>query len=174
MASTPDTDFLTDKSKPSNNNYLAVNYFRLMIGRAPTTSYFAQDVSIPGISNQELIQPTRLSTQIPIPGNLYTFSPLSVKFIIDEGMRSWKEIYDWIISISNYTDISTIKHEDKISDINLIITNSAYKQKFKYTFRNAFPVSLSEVPLSITATDTLPLTATVAFKYTFYEFKSLT
>jgi hypothetical protein len=121
------------------------------------------------------MQPTTLSTQIPMPGNLYTFMPLTMKFLIDENMRSWKEIYDWIISISNLKSTTgAIKHADKVSDINVLITNSAYKHKFQFTFRGAFPISLSEVPLAVTATDTVPLTATVSFKYAFYEFKVLT
>jgi hypothetical protein len=55
-----------------------------MISRAPTLSYFAQQVAIPSISLQELIQPTTLSTTISLPGNKYDFKPLSVKFLVDE------------------------------------------------------------------------------------------
>ena len=116
-----------------------------------------------------------LSTQLPLPGNLYTFNPLSIKFIIDENMRGWQEIYNWITTISNVKNTdNAVKHLDKFSDISIMITNSAYKQKYELLFRNAFPVSLSEVPLAVTSTDTTPLTATASFRYAFYEFKVLT
>lgn len=175
MATKPDSEFLKDKSRPSNHNYLAINYFRVDIGRAPTASYFAQEANIPSITNSELLQMTTLSTQIPLPGNLYTFMPLNIKFLLDENLRGWQEIYDWITSISNLkSTANTVKQADKFSDINVIVTNSAYKHRFQFTFRHAFPVALSEVPLAITATDTTPLTAMATFKYAFYEFKTLT
>jgi len=175
MATKPDIDFLPDDSKLSNFNYLATNYFQIMISRAPTVSFFALDVNCPAISMTELIQPTTLSTTVPLPGNAYTFMPLNIKFTVDEDMRSWQEIYHWMTTIGNYTSTAnTVAYHDRFSDITLRITNSAYKGKFEVVFRNAFPVSLSEIPFSVTATDNVLLTATASFKYTYYEFKVLT
>lgn len=175
MATKPDTEFLPDDSKLSNFNYLTTNYFQVSISRAPTVSFFALDVNCPAISMTELIQPTTLSTTVPLPGNAYTFMPLNIKFTVDEDMRSWQEIYHWITTIGNYKNTdNTVAYHDRFSDITLRITNSAYKGKFEVVFRNAFPVSLSEIPFSVTATDNVLLTATASFKYTYYDFKILT
>jgi hypothetical protein len=172
---TIDTDFLTDTTRPATHNYLSTNYFRLAISRAPTVSYFAQAVSLPSINIAELRQPTILSTNIPVPGNAYTFQPLRVQFIVDETMRSWQEIYNWIKVLGNYKDSTdTLPHHDKYSDITLLITNSAYKAKFEVVFKYAYPSALSELPFSITAVDNVPVLATVDFTYTYYEFNILT
>jgi hypothetical protein len=172
---TIDTDFLTDTTRPATHNYLSTNYFRLAISRAPTVSYFTQSVSLPSINIAELRQPTTLSTNIPVPGNAYTFQPLRVQFLVDETMRSWQEIYNWIKVLGNYKDSTdTLPHHDKYSDITLLITNSAYKAKFELVFKYAYPSALSELPFSITAVDNVPVLATVDFTYTYYEFNILT
>jgi hypothetical protein len=175
MAKKTDIDFVSDISRPDNNNYLSSNYFRLMISRAPTLSYFAQQVAIPSISLQELIQPTTLSTAISIPGNKYDFKPLSVKFLVDENLRGWKEVYDWITSIANLTSTeNTINFKDRFSDISLYLMNSSYKEKFLITFRKAYPVDLSEIALSVQDTDNVPLSCVASFRYTYFEFEALT
>ena len=172
---TIDTDFITDTSRPATHNYLSTNYFRLAISRAPTVSYFAQSVSLPSINIAELRQPTTLSTNIPVPGNAYTFQPLRVQFLVDETMRSWQEIYNWIKVLGNYKDSTdTLAHQDKYSDITLLLTNSAYKAKFEVIFKHGYPSALSELPYSITAVDNVPVLATVDFTYTYYEFNVLT
>lgn len=175
MATKSDSSFLTDKSRPATHNYLATNYFTLTISRAPTVSYFAQEVSLPAINLPEAIQPTIYSTNIPIPGNAYTFMPLNVKFILDENLRGWQEIYNWVKSIGNYKSTKdTVAYKDKFSDITLHITNSAYKHKFEVIFRNAFPISLSEIALSVQGTDNNPVSASASFKYAYYDFNVLT
>jgi hypothetical protein len=175
MATKPDIDFVSDVSRPSNHNYLSSNFFRLSIGRAPTVAYFAQQVSLPSISLLGLEQPTTLSTTVKLPGNSYQFSSLLVNFLVDEEMRGWKEIYDWITTIANLTSTeNTVKHKDRTSDIVLYLTNSSYKEKFEIKFIGAYPESLSEIPLSIQQTDNVPFTARVSFRYTYYEFKALT
>jgi hypothetical protein len=175
MATKPDTEFLPDNTKLSNFNYLTTNYFQIAISRAPTVSFFAQEVTCPSISMVEAIQPTAVSTAIPIPGNSYTFMPLNVKFTLDEELKAWQEIYHWITTIANYkSTANTVAYHDRFSDITLKITNSAYKGKFEIVFRNAFPISLSEIPFSVTAADNVPLTATATFKYAYYDFRVLT
>lgn len=174
MATKPDNEFLTDTSRPSNHNYLAANYFRLAISRAPTVAYFAQEVAFPSINLREIAIPTTLSTMLQTPGNQYEFLPLTVKFLVDENLRGWKEVYNWISTIANYKTETEVKHKDKFSDITLTVTNSAYKGKYEVIFRNAFPISISEIPFSVTATTNVPMTATVAFKYIYYDFKDLT
>jgi hypothetical protein len=175
MPTKPDTEFVADNSIPNTENYLTTNYFKLYISRAPAVSYYTQKVSFPQISQQEMILGTDISTQIPFAGNLYTFNPLIVEFLVDENLRSWQEIYNWIYHLGNYTSVGEqYKFKDQTSDITLQITNSAYKPKFEIIFRHAFPISLSEIPFSVTATDNVPIRVTASFKYTYYDFKVLT
>lgn len=175
MATKSDLDFLTDKTRPSNHNYLTTNYFRLAISRAPTVAYFAQEVSFPAITLRENQIPNAVSTLYQTPGNQYEFFPLTVKFLVDETLRGWQEVYSWISTIANYKNTeTTVPHKDKFSDITLTITNSAYKEKFQVIFRNAFPTAISEIPFKVTATDSVPISASVTFKYIYYDFVNLT
>jgi len=175
MSKTPDIDFVSDYTRPNNHNLLTTNYFKMVISRAPAFGYFVKATALPQISMPELVQPTTLSTNVPLPGNQYDFAPLQIEFLLDENLRGWKEIYDWIYSIGNYeNDTSIIKYHDRFSDITLQITNSAYVPKFEVVFKNAFPISLSSIPFSVAQSDNVPLSATATFRFAYYKFNSLT
>jgi hypothetical protein len=171
----PDTQLVKDNSRPTNHNLLTTNYFRMVISRAPGFGYFVKSTSLPDISMPELTQATSLSTNIPLPGNAYQFSPLQVEFLLDENLRGWGEIYDWIYNIGNYESHGNmISYVNRFSDITLQITNSAYVPQFEIVFKNAFPVALSSIPFTIAQTDNVPLTATATFKYAYFKFNALT
>lgn len=51
------------------------------------------------------------------------------------------------------------------SDIILLIKNSAKKPNLRIHFKNAFPISLSEVMLDTTQSDVIYPEASVSFKY---------
>lgn len=96
-------------------------------------------------------------------------------FIVDENLRSWREVYDWIYGLANYKTIGEqFSYKDSTSDIILQITNSAYKPKFEVTFRKAYPIGLTELPFTTVATDSVAVKVTATFKYTYYDFKELT
>ena len=101
---------------------------------------------------------------------------MTVKFLLDENMRGWIEIHDWLTStaIGNEKEHPVLPYKDRFSDITLNITNSAYKNKFQVIFRNAFPISLSQIPFSVQSNDTTPITITTSFKYAYYDFNVLT
>jgi hypothetical protein len=175
MSTKPDIDFVSDISRPSTHNYLSSNFFRLSIGRAPTIAYFAQQVSVPSISLLPLEQPTTVSMPVKIPGNRYEFAPLVVQFLLDEELRGWNEVYSWITTIANFKSTeNSVPHKDRTSNIILYLTNSSYKEKFQFTFVGAYPDTLSDIPLSIQNTDNVPLIGRASFRYSYYEFKSLT
>jgi hypothetical protein len=175
MNKLPDTELSIDNTRPNIHNLLTANYFKMIISRAPGFGYFVKSASLPQISMPELVQPTTLSTKIPLPGNEYQFSPLQVDFLLDENLRGWREIYNWIYTIGHYENTSTLlSYENRFSDITLQITNSAYIPKFEIVFKNAFPIGLSSIQFSTAQTDNVPLTASASFRYAYFKFNELT
>ena len=58
--------------------------------------------------------PTPLKT-IDIAGDEVTFEELSIKFIVDENMKNWLSIYDWIIGLGFPTTEGQAKYK-KLSE----------------------------------------------------------
>ena len=83
---------------PDNLNYLANISFRLTMEDAPNLTWFCQAVNVPGVSIEgiEVFNP---HATLPVHGNRVSFEELSVRFIVDEHMKNWAEIYDRIIAM---------------------------------------------------------------------------
>ena len=86
---------------PENLNYLSNVSFRLTMEDAPHMTWFCQAANIPGVSIDaiEIFNPT---ATIPVAGSRVSFEELSVRFIVDEHMKNWTEIYDRIIALRKY------------------------------------------------------------------------
>ena len=82
---------------PDNLNYLSNISFRLTMQDAPNITWFCQAVNVPGVSIEGIDVTTPHAT-IPFAGNKVSFEELSVRFIVDEHMKNWTEIYDRIIA----------------------------------------------------------------------------
>ena len=83
---------------PDNLNYLSNISFRLTMQDAPNLTWVCQAVNVPGVSIEGIDVFTPYVT-IPYAGNKVSFEELSVRFIVDEHMKNWTEIYDRIIAL---------------------------------------------------------------------------
>jgi len=172
-----------------NKSILNKNNFRLLIDKVPTVEYYVQSVSIPGMQFTETVQSAGIGLDAYFPGDKVTFESLNVKFLIDEDLENYKEIYDWINSIvpisdpadyKNYTDTVTTdsgqfssidNNLNQYSDITLVLnTNKNIPNRF-IRFHDAFPISLGCIELESGA-DAEPVIATVSFRFTYYEIKT--
>ena len=86
-------------NQPTNLNYLSPVNFDLSINKLPKTRYFCTGVSIPSILMSETVHDTTLAIQSTLPGGNITFDPITVKFVVDEDMTNYQEIYDWIMAL---------------------------------------------------------------------------
>ena len=80
---------------PSNPNFLQPNKFQLNFARSPNVQYFCQSLSVPGISMSEVPQMTPF-VDIYVPGEKAIYDLLNITFLVDEELKSWVEIHDWI------------------------------------------------------------------------------
>ncbi len=85
---------------PENTNLLQPTKFLLTFSRIETTQYFCQSVNIPTITLGEVDRVTPFLDMYS-PGTKLKYDPLDISFIIDEELQSWKNLYDWFISIAD-------------------------------------------------------------------------
>lgn len=158
--------------QPTNTNYLQPTAFRFYLHRNPTVTYFCQSTSLPGIELGAIEQPNMFATikQIsskPVYGNL------DVTFAVDEKLKNWLEIHDWMKSIGNFEDFDSyiVPDEDHFSDATLMIMTNAMNPSVEVTFKNCFPISLGEVGFDSTVSEIEPVTATATLAYDTYSLR---
>ena len=167
---------------PDNLNYLSNISFRLSMQDAPNLTWFCQAVNVPGVSIDAIDHQTPF-VNIPQAGAKVTFEELSVRFIVDEHLKNWTEIYDRIIAMGlaeGYEKYRLLKGSDTLkprgggySNIVLTILTSGMNPQMEFHFYDAFPISISALDFDSANADLEYFTATASFRYQNYEIKNL-
>ena len=80
------------------NNFIPTG-FKFFLDKIPNVSYFCQAASLPGITAGQAILPNPLR-DIAVAGDKAQFNELRIRFIIDEELKNWLEIYNWIVGLT--------------------------------------------------------------------------
>ena len=178
----------TRPSQLENRNFLAPVGFKFNLKRSPGAAFFCNQANIPDISLGVTEQPTYLR-QIPTAGDMMDFGDLNVRFLVDEDLKNFMEIQNWIRglgfpeSIQEFRDLETSgtvprrdfvqSGQDIYSDGTLQILSSNFNAKFNVNFKDLFPTSLTTLTFDATDTDIEYFTADASFKYTAYNLTNL-
>ena len=101
---------------PSNISYLSPIGFRFILSNFPEVTYFCQAANIPGVSIGGIDFPTPLKN-IQFSGDEVSFEELSIRFVVDENLKNWLSIYDWIIGMG-IPDKAAAEKYKKLKDEN--------------------------------------------------------
>jgi len=155
--------------QPKNRNFLSPVGFKMNLDLFPGVDFFCQRANIPDISVGSIEVPTRFrSFPIVAAGGIQT-GDLNITFIIDEELKNYMTIQNWIKKNGLYEEHSD--SEAQYSGGTLEITTSNYNIASYVSFENLFPVSLTEVRFDVADTDVEYFTADVTFKYTSFELR---
>ena len=163
---------------PTNKNFLSPLNFVFTIKKTPGVNYFVQSASVPGISTGHAQTATPFNYMKDV-GDKLTFSDLNITFRVDEDMKNYKEIYDWIIgnsrqSFEGYAAQTRAAMGAGVkSDATLIILNSAKQPMIEVAFKDMFPVALSELVFDTRLQDVTYIDALATFVYQSYTIKYL-
>ena len=170
------------KNQPDNINHLTPIAYRFNIRKIPNVIYFCQSANIPGISFASTVQTTPFSP-INIQGDTLFYEDLTIRFLVDEDLEAYTEIFNWITALTApkaFSQYKTERDTNKVlrrstgnlfSSAELIILNNNMNPNKEVIFDDVFPVSLSSIEFDSGSTlDTL--SATVTFKYTTYSINS--
>ena len=170
MSTNEDVAYGLLQRQPENKNTLQTTRFRLLIRRLPNTTYFLQSANLPGLDITAVRQHTTFNTVFR-PGGEVTHNPVTVNFIVDEDLSNWKEIRTWILQCSNYKDFTQYQPpSEHFSDqITLILLNNTHNITHKAVFTNAFPIALSDLNFTTSASGDEIMTASMQFRFTTYD-----
>ena len=184
--------------QPTKLDYASPTQFRFGIQQLPKVEFFTVSANLPGITVGVATFPTGLK-DIPIMGDKTEHENLEITFIVDEYLENYKSLHDWITGIgfpSDRAEFKTYRDEtsntpaggstpsvdlveqavpDKAmySDAFLMILSNKNNPILNVDFKNVFPISLSSLDFTQTATDVEYLTATASFEYQIYKFESV-
>ncbi len=158
---------------PDNLNLLNSLLFKFEIEKFPNITYFCQSCSIPGIQIGEAQQATPF-VDVSVPGDTLTFDTLSVSFLVDEDMKNYEEIYNWLMAMGYPSSFNqmTIDRRDPtqvFSDGQLTVLNNSKVPKIGFKFHGCYPISLGSLQFDSTMTDADSILCDVVFSYRLFE-----
>lgn len=170
---------------PENKSYLYGDKFKLMIDELPFVEYFIRTAEIPGVSMDTATQPTPFLS-IERPMNV-KYDDLTISFVIDEDLRNYIELHEWLISIGEVHDFGEQRNwindrrtafadagrDFTASQASIVTLTNTDRPNKIVSFKDIYPVSLSGISFDLEADESTPLVATASFKYLYYDFEVL-
>ena len=155
----------------SNTSLLGPTSFRMVMNRVPTVTYFCQSANIPSMSI-EAIDRSNMFVDIKEIGKP-SFGDFSVSFLVDEEMKNWKAVYDWMRSIAAFEDFTEIEKQyaDHKSDVILMVTTAGKNPNIEFTFKGCFPTDLGAIEFDSTTTDIDPVAADLTLAFDSFDLR---
>jgi hypothetical protein len=173
------SDFITNaiQRQPKSLNPMQLNEYKMVLHRTPHIVYFCQSINLPGIQSTPITQPSPFAQDIKRSPGKVVEDDLTVKFIVNEDMSNWMEIYNWYNAITPFksfdNQIPPQREFERYSDLSIIIMNSKSNAILKFTYMNAFPIKLAGLDLDSTINDINPAVSEVSFGYTGFTVETL-
>jgi len=163
----------------TNRNFLSPAGFNFSITKTPKVSFFCSSASIPEITFDTNTQPTYLK-DIDLPGEKLEYQDLMVRFLVDEDLKNYMAIHNWMTGIGYPESLGDFKTEttaddgsrdmnQQYSDGSLSILNSQFRTNAIVKFKDLFPTSLTSLEFDTSVTDIQYFTAQANFKYLVYN-----
>ena len=117
-----------------------------------------------------------------MPGDHIDFGEMQITFRVDEDMKNYIEVFNWITALgspSTFDDYKQMSDSDRrlnplgtqeiVSDASLLIFNSAANPNIEIKFKGLFPSTISELTLDLRAQDVMYIECVASFNYEQYE-----
>jgi hypothetical protein len=124
-----------------------------------------------------------------VPGEKAIYDLLNVTFIVDEELKGWLEIHDWIRAMTfpkeftEYQNLGRLSRiasatkaasdKPKYSDASITILSSSNKPYFKFKYYDCFPTSLSTFIMGANDSPESTMSADATFRYSYFDVEKL-
>ena len=187
--------------QPTVFDYSQINQFKVYLPLFPITEWFVTRANIPGVTLGQAVQATPF-TDMPVVGDKLTYDDFYFTFIVDEQLKNYQEMHNWLVNIGFPASGSQFKAQarpdgttrasqqildrstpgrvvdmvDRVlySDIELFILSSKNNPVVKIQMFEAFPTSLTAIEYSSQEADTTYAECTCTFAYAYFTIEALT
>ena len=184
--------------QPDQLDYASPTQFRFGIHQLPKVEFFTVSANLPGITLPVATYPTPFK-DISLMGEKLDYANLSISFIVDEYLENYISLHNWMVGIGfpenreqfrTFRDVTSKTPADGgtptvdrignatadralYSDAFIQILSNKNNPIVEVNFENVFPISLSALDFTQTATDVEYMIASAEFAYQIYEIKTL-
>ena len=159
----------------TNFNFLQPSNFKVVIDRKKygNLEFFAQRIAHPGVTVNNPPNAFRGIQNVVVPGDTLSVDQLSLDILLDEEMKSYTEVFEWITGLINSRgkrkDFRSSTSDPDLVDITLAIMSS-HNNTVKYIrYIDCVPINLGTLLLESTSGDTNVITFPVSFACTNFE-----
>ena len=161
----------------TNFNYLQPTGFKLVIDRTnyPNLDYFVQDFTHAGVIMNSADLAFRKVAAVPMPGDKLTYNEMLANIILDEDMKSYTEMHDWMRRVLDQDNVNPTHRFQNAAlppssaDITLSILNSSNQPIVRIKYRDAIPVALTDIQFQTTGGGDSFLTFGASFRFTYFD-----
>ena len=174
---------------PSNTDLLQSTKFRVTFDRLPGATFFCQTANLPGVSLTEVPSPTPF-VDLYYPGEKIVYDTFNITFLVDEELRAWTELHDWIRAITFPTSFNDYKDLAKLSKAGMIAAAnkdkptpysmgvlSIYTNKNNPSFRvkmyDMFPTNVGSLIFTVSDTAENIVTCDATFRFSCFNYERI-
>ena len=174
---------------PTNTDLLQSTKFRVTFDRLPGATYYCQAANLPGVSLTEIVRPTPF-IDLFVPGEKMIYDSFNITFLIDEDLRAWTELHDWIRGITfptEYEEYLTLQNNSGAPIYNRATVGLpyAYTDAFLtiYTNKNnpnvrikmfdVFPTTLGSLIFNTGDSSENIVVADATFRFSYYNYEKI-
>lgn len=141
-------------------NYLTSNRATLQIVGLGEVEFSITSFNLPSLTLEYSAVPTpflagKEATSKP------DFGEIQVTFLVDENMKNWLAVFDWMIDLSFTKSIKT-----RFVDGSIIVYSSHNNEIIKFNLSEIVPIYLSDISFQESSAETAPITASARFAFT--------
>jgi hypothetical protein len=143
----------------------------LTFPEVPDMIYFCQKANIPGVSLGQAIQETP-NLDLFHSGTKISYNTFDVTFLVNEDLSAWTTIYNWMKDLSS-VEASYAKRKEGKKQAVLTVMSNQNNPKLRVKLMDLFPLSLSDLEFDTTLSAEEHITATVSFRYDWFELEQV-
>ena len=147
----------------SNINMLSPGNFKVTIdsNEFANIQFFCTTASVPDLGQASVLQGYK-NENAYFPGDTIEYGSFTISFIVDEEMKNYIEMFNWISTNSTSAP--------KFKDVTLSILTNKNNTNKQILFHDAFPISLGELSFTTQDTGVEYVNCDVTFQYNRFEF----
>lgn len=165
-----------DSTLTDNKNFLQPTGFKVSIERSRygNLEYFAQSVIHPGASVPITEMPVPRIRNIPYAGDAIDYGQLDIELILDEDLKSYTEMQNWLERIVNQPNLTRREAENQgvdptSADITVTILTSHNNANLRIKYNDCIPISLGQITLASTGGSLSYITFSASFRFRDFE-----
>lgn len=173
---------------PETTDLLQSTKFRLTFEHLPNMTFFCQSANLPGVALTEIVRNTPF-VDLYHAGEKLVYDTFNITFLVDEELRAWTEIHDWVRGLTFPTDFreyvnlarqspgsnfrAKVKAKPQYSDATLSIYTNKNNVNFRIKLYDVFPTSLGTILFNTSDSAENIITSDAIFRFSYYDYERI-